>query len=476
MTGYEKIKQMAKELRCRIPDLLVMAPQNDPFYSGSETRKTMAHWFANLWEEFSYTTNVHIRRVHYQIISTVLHKHDGRVYQNTDNDWGYLCTASAQARYLGLVPADAIVDHKNPRPHIYLFSGYEGTYDWHIEFPDWKMPTINTYLPGVDIDIYYTPYLEMPYPVFYGYEYHHSLQPFHLEVWYEKSTMNDVLVPLCEQYHVNLVTGEGFLSITSVIDLLKRVRRINKPVRIFYISDFDPAGDSMPFAISRQIEYWVDNGMDIKLKRLALTTEQVKHYRLPRVPIKESDRRKDSFEERYGEGAVELDALEALYPGELGRIVSEAIEPYLDKHLEHKLHKVNREAGEELDEAVQEVVADYTGDIEEVERKIERIVREYKKQLSGLANEVEEKLAPYRDKLRDISAKLEEDLSPFYRDLESLRQDIKNRVDNIKVEVHLPEPTTDADGDDWLFDSSRDYRAQLEVYKAHKNGRVNRGS
>jgi hypothetical protein len=35
---------------------------------------------------------------------------------------------------------------------------------------------------------------------------------------------------------------------------------------------------------------------------LGLTRGQVQYYRLPRIPIKESDTRKAGFEERYGEG------------------------------------------------------------------------------------------------------------------------------------------------------------------------------
>jgi hypothetical protein len=136
--------------------------------------------------------------------------------------------------------------------------------------------------------------------------------------------MDDVLLPLCQRYRVNLVTGLGFMSITAVISLLTRVRASQKPARILYISDFDPAGDGMPTAVARQIEYWVNTNavaLDIKLPPVALTREQVGAYRLLRIPVKDSDRRKAGFEERYGEGAVELDALEALQPGELARTV-----------------------------------------------------------------------------------------------------------------------------------------------------------
>jgi len=69
MTGYEKIKQLAKKNHCNIADLLVLAKQNDPFFVGSEVSKVMAEWFANLWQKFGYTTGVHLRRFHYQLIS-----------------------------------------------------------------------------------------------------------------------------------------------------------------------------------------------------------------------------------------------------------------------------------------------------------------------------------------------------------------------------------------------------------------------
>jgi hypothetical protein len=55
-----------------------------------------------------------------------------------------------------------------------------------------------------------------------------------------------------------------------------------------------------------------------------LTREQAQQFNLPRIPIKESDLRRKGFEERNGEGAVELDALEALHPGELASLVPRA--------------------------------------------------------------------------------------------------------------------------------------------------------
>jgi hypothetical protein len=66
---------------------------------------------------------------------------------------------------------------------------------------------------------------------------------------------------------------------------------------------------------------------------VVLTERQCEQYRLPRTPIKEGDRRIDRFEEQHGEGAVELDALEALHPGELADILQQEIDRFHDGSL-----------------------------------------------------------------------------------------------------------------------------------------------
>src|SRR5690242_8701553 len=66
-------------------------------------------------------------------------------------------------------------------------------------------------------------------------------------------------------------------------------------------SDFDPAGEHMPIATARQIEYWLAEyapNIGIKLTAMVLTKEQVIRYHLPRTPIKETDLRKKGFEDR----------------------------------------------------------------------------------------------------------------------------------------------------------------------------------
>ena len=80
----------------------------------------------------------------------------------------------------------------------------------------------------------------------------------------------------------------------------------------------------MPVAVARKIEFALDGAtdLDIKLDPIVLLPRAVRASTGCRGrPIKETERRGALFESRFGAGATELDALEALHPGELARIV-----------------------------------------------------------------------------------------------------------------------------------------------------------
>jgi hypothetical protein len=82
---YSTIKQLAKERGVKVTDLIALAPQNDPFYCGQEAQQQAARWFADLWERFGYREGVHIRRIHYQIVSQQppVTKPNGKLFDST---------------------------------------------------------------------------------------------------------------------------------------------------------------------------------------------------------------------------------------------------------------------------------------------------------------------------------------------------------------------------------------------------------
>src|SRR5438309_6057081 len=431
---YEEIKQLARSSGQRVTDLIVLAPQNDPFYSGTPNDWALAQWFADLWNAFGYTHRVHIRRVHYQIISQnpPIALPNGKVYENTEECWGLLNLASKAARYLGLVDPAAFTDRRNPDPVVYAS---HHAYDPEV-YASGRLWASDLNLPD---------FPDLPK---YHISNYRSEQAFHLEIWCEKSTMNDVLEPLCKRYGANLQTGLGELSITATLALAHRLQQANKPARILYVSDFDPAGQSMPVAVSRKMEYFVRTlglVVDVRVFPVVLTLDQVQYYRLPRTPIKETERRRLGFESRHGEGAVELDALEALYPGELTSVLIQYIEEYYDASLEVQVAEVEAQLQERLLALRDQIVSHFADDIDLVREEYTQLRDEFTGRMQGC-----------RTRLLDL--------------WQVMKQEMALSAPRLDGYV-LPQAAIANEIGEGLYDSTRDYIEQIEAYKEFQ-GRV----
>lgn len=473
MIDYATIKALAKQHGLTVNDLCALAPKNDPFYTGRPSEEVAAQWFADLWHRFGYTTGVHLRRVHYQIVSQKppVSRPNGEAYQNTQKDWDYLTEAAKWARYLDLVSPGAFVDRRNPEAKIHArwpkpddyyddpTPGYEVLDDWDQEAYD---------LPGLPgLDDLPAEIVELPYYEVSGYE--GIQQDYHLECWVEKTTMNDVLEPICTRYSANLVTGAGEMSITSVVDFLKRVEASERPARIIYISDFDPAGLGMPISVARKIEYFQRNegyqDLDIRLQPVALTADQIVTYELPRVPVKNTDLRKAKFEAAHGEGQVELDALEALHPGELARIVRNVILQWYDPTLDHRAREARRQLERDLYSQHQTTVMDYAPQMADLTHDYNQLVADY----ASTQEEFSELVAPFQPQLDAYEARLQ----AIVGQAADLHIEIHNALKVVDIDLNnyaLPQTDLSPEEDGLLYDSRRDYLDQLDAYKVQRFG------
>jgi hypothetical protein len=456
--GPDAVNDLARRLGVRQRDVLALSADNDPFLAGRPSHLIQARWFAALWQQFEYTHGVHLRRVHYRLVSQPDPRlWDGSEYLNIEEHWQMLCSAGRYARYLHYIPADTFEDHRNPDPIQYATGQVTDLPWWHIDrLESWTLPSIATDLMAD---------FELPVPgiTVYGYDYSDVDQPYHLEMWIEKSTMDDVLDPLCRRYHANFIRGVRYLSITAVVGLLQRIAQRDKPSRILYLSDLDTAGDTMPLQVSRQIEFWLRDycpGADIKLLPVALTTEQKTHYDLPPSPAKEGTKGLDRFEALHGKGAVELDALEALHPGELARIVEAALAPYYDADLAYRLSVAESEAQQDAEAAWDEATAEAEAELDDLESEIQEIVGRYEERLQALDTELQEDLAPTRQRMEQVWLAIRDRLAGFTLDL----------PDRPEPEVEPP------DESDYLFDSERSYLEQLAYYRARKHGTGSNGT
>jgi hypothetical protein len=427
LIDYDELKRLASDLERPVSTLIVLAPQNDPFYAGAPARHDRARWFADLWTRFRLGNGIHLRRIHYRLISQSQPVPDpyGLPYTNTDKCWAMLGNASKDARYLGVVPIGDFADRRNAEPVIYLPTERAAPHFLRCN----GIPLVETPLePSL--------YLQEPT----------IPQRYHVELWAEKTTVNDVLESLATSFGLNVVTSAGEISLTACHELVERARASGRPVRILYLSDFDPAGQSMPLATARKIEFVCRAkglDIDIQLRPVVLTKAQCLHYGLPRTPIKETERRADAFEARHGEGATELDALEALHPGELRRILHREISRYYDPTLQGRISEAAAAAREQIGKINDAVLADY---------------------------------APQLDELRRDTAMLRDKISETFAAIE---HEMRERAANARGavgEIEWPEPRPGDEDPDPLFDSTRSYLHQVSRFKLHQDKPIARAA
>lgn len=229
----------------------------------------------------------------------------------------------------------------------------------------------------------------------------------------------------------------GEASVTRVTEFIERIKDSDKPVRIFYISDFDPHGALMPINVARKIEFYINKyglGVDIKLEKILLTAEQRRYHKLPATVPKETGRALAAFEDTYGSNvAAELDALEALHPGEFARIVVQHIEQYYDSDLNKKYADYISEVDNEWEEACTPMLKPYNERIKNVNAQIDDIMQKY------------------TDRISELQASLNEELTPFVTEVDKIRAEVIEDVDELYDRVIIempPRPDPDVNPDD----------------------------
>jgi 5S rRNA maturation endonuclease (ribonuclease M5) len=168
----------------------------------------------------------------------------------------------------------------------------------------------------------------------------------YVEVWIEKEAMVGVLKPVVlDEFGLDLYVTRGFPSITYLQDAAEDINLEDRPVYVYILTDFDPYGRNIAERIEEElIERCFD--VDLYVKRIAVTEEQIGRYSLPTRPTKKSRRKGATrFEASHGPVSVELDAFP---PNELRQIVTERIERHMDPWRLEQMRMVEREEREGL--------------------------------------------------------------------------------------------------------------------------------
>jgi hypothetical protein len=167
-------------------------------------------------------------------------------------------------------------------------------------------------------------------------------QPHRCEVWSEKGTVRGVLAPVLDQYAVGFRVMHGFSSATAIYDVCQDDD--GRDLIALYVGDFDPSGlfmseEDLP---ARLADY---DGEHVKLRRIALTPEQV--IGLPPFPAtdKSKDPRFRWFVANRGDQCWELDAMD---PNDLRDCVERAIVDLIEPTAWARCETVNKAEQESL--------------------------------------------------------------------------------------------------------------------------------
>ena len=433
------LKKLADQLNRPIKTMRVL--KRDPF-DVLPADRALAQWAAELWQRFDMQPGAHIRRLHYRLVSQPkpIKKPDGSPYLNIAPDAAVLNVAMQAARYLQLVDADDLVDRRNAEPVIFR---NEDETESDPDICSYRGVVLRAGV-GERLIRLALPSLRVEPP--------QIAQPYVVEVWAEKSTMDDILRPLCERYDANLVQGVGETSVTRCLQLVDRAARVDRPVRILYVSDFDPGGISMPTATARKIEFFLYqrqcSDLDIQVRPIFLTHDQCVEYRLPRIPLKKSERRAATFEARYGEGGTELDALEALRPGEMERVLEEEILRYYDTDLRQNIRAVANDVQTDIGQIHNEVHGRHAQAIADLETE-----------QAAVLERIEAEIAAFKEKAAPV--------------LEAIENDLDDEAPSVD-DYEWPQGAEVDDDPDPLFDSTRDFIEQINRYKRHQGKRIDR--
>src|SRR5690606_23502253 len=113
------------------------------------------------------------------------------------------------------------------------------------------------------------------------------------EVWVESRSIAGVVQDDCQELAVSLYPAGGFSSITLAYQAAEYINESSagKPVTIFYVGDYDPAGVLIDVALERELRTHLDDDIELNFERIAITSEQIALHDLPTKPRKTTDRR-----------------------------------------------------------------------------------------------------------------------------------------------------------------------------------------
>lgn len=485
---------------------------NDPFYMTLGNVKkavTMTDiWIKEGWKEkyeewvqmgkpndkiIKQKLLVHPRGMHYQIDKRYYIEKDSEpLLYDIQNDfcWIYCQKGIKFAKQMNLIPNDAIKDKKNPEAWNVPYYREHEDFEIPEEFKcssdylkyDFRYNNIDRAIERIPIKITEKLTEMMVY-------YEKTAQPNHLELWCEKSE----IIPFNIAKKFNLVIrecGGGEASDFMCYDAVIMAKKANKDLHIFYLADFDSAGENMPISAGRKIEYYAKKlGNNAFVHTVSLTYKQIIQYGLPSRPPEKKELKKlkfgkayrtryDDFIKRWGIKPTEINAFQALRTKEFEQEIENAISPYYDNEMGEKIEKAENKLKNDIAEKIKEELETKSENMKEkretIEEKLEKLdrLKNMKEKCSSKFNslyyELSNKYSNLRHAINELRGQKEERIKldesvNEYNDLFDIS--VKDVLKDIKFK--MPEANIEI-GEDALLNTNRTFIKQLEIYNQYR--------
>jgi len=243
-----------------------------------------------------YDTAITLRQLYYRLVARLL-------IPNTINSYKRLSRIMVKARERGDVPSNCLED-RSRRVLGRGDTGYRSAEDYLRQ----KLSNLQDIWKGFTMPMW-------------------EDQPVYVMISLEKDALSRLVSRVANKYSVRTFPTRGYPSYSYVQIMANYIqnRLGGKPTIVLYFGDFDPSGVDIERDLEDRLGRY--GAMGFKVKRIALTLEQIRKYHLPPMPVKRSDARAEGFLAEYGDRAVELDAMD---PNVLQETVERAILDNID--------------------------------------------------------------------------------------------------------------------------------------------------
>jgi hypothetical protein len=178
-------------------------------------------------------------------------------------------------------------------------------------------------------------------------------QSHYVEVWCEKDALSGIFSDALSRYGATLNIGRGYdgwSSIKRAADRYYWHKDEGIDTTVLYFGDFDPSGEDMHRSL---IERFATLGVYPEVPKVALTHEDAQV--LPGDVTKADDSRAAAFVAKFGDLAVELDALPV---GDLRARIQRGVEEWMDMEALGESGRIEREQRQELREGIDRIFSD----------------------------------------------------------------------------------------------------------------------